>query len=99
MLCVGQQACKDATILCPADHACEILCEGQQACQQTMITCGGGSCSLTCDGDDQACDNLELQCGTADGHVACPTPQSNPLMLLPAKGSSCGCTAAPRCGA
>lgn len=72
--CVGNQACKGATIQCPADYDCKVRCSDSQdqSCEEAVVQCSEqGCCDLECAGQKQACKGASLNCGHGGCKATC----------------------------
>jgi cysteine-rich repeat protein len=68
--CVGDDACRELSLACPAGWDCVVRCDGGNACLDAAISCGHESCALQCSGNS-ACRNARVTCGSGTCAVTC----------------------------
>ena len=69
--CIGDQACRDDTLACPAGFSCAITCDGSDACRAATVTCPAEyGCAVDCVGSS-ACRDTVVQCGAGACAATC----------------------------
>jgi hypothetical protein len=95
ILCANS-GCKNGTVTCPADFACEVQCPGAQDCQGATIACPAAhACTIACDGA-QSCKGAAVTCSN-DGPCALGCSNANQAcqgVVVTCGGNACSATCA-----